>query len=71
MTFKLLKALKVTEILELVVDEDALHVQPHGSTFGTEHVSGELEGHGRGDEDEGAELDLTLKRSLNSYLAPI
>ena len=47
------------DLLELVVDEDPLHVEPHGPALGREHVARELEGHGGGDEDQGAELDLT------------
>mmetsp|Transcript_129847 Transcript_129847/g.315415 ORF Transcript_129847/g.315415 Transcript_129847/m.315415 type:complete len:307 (+) Transcript_129847:300-1220(+) len=39
------------QVLELVVDEDALHVEPHGAACFREHVARKLEGHGRGDEN--------------------
>lgn len=46
-------------ILELVVDKNTLHIEPHGTAFRREHVAGELERHGGGDEGQSPELDLT------------
>ena len=46
-------------ILELVVDKNTLHIEPHGTAFRREHVAGELERHGGGDEGQSSELDLT------------
>mmetsp|Transcript_107786 Transcript_107786/g.337535 ORF Transcript_107786/g.337535 Transcript_107786/m.337535 type:complete len:526 (+) Transcript_107786:283-1860(+) len=48
------------QVLELVVDEDPLDVEAHGPPTLRKHVAGELEGHGGGDEDQRAELDLAL-----------
>ena len=46
-------------ILELVVDKNTLHIEPHGTALRREHVAGELERHGGGDEGQSSELDLT------------
>mmetsp|Transcript_51803 Transcript_51803/g.144741 ORF Transcript_51803/g.144741 Transcript_51803/m.144741 type:complete len:584 (-) Transcript_51803:908-2659(-) len=48
------------QVLELVVDEDALHVEPHGPAALREHVPRQLEGHRARHEEQCAELDLAL-----------